>query len=389
MPDNAKHEGAKPGGPATAPKITPSAVPSSVSRAPEASGGPRATPADPGSSQGAGARGGAGFGSLLAASVLGGLIGAGLMVAYDAYRGGEEDLTPRLAQLEQRVAQRPPLEPLEQRLAQVEGAQKSAQGGIDAARALAQQAIDRPAPASTPASEANAKAIQELGTRVTGLEGGVQSANEAAKALEGRLAEGQRTLGASVQQATERATRAAQAMQRVAAAERVADAIRTGAPYPQALDILRRSGADAQRVDAVAPFAGSGAPTAAALAADFKPVAERVAIASRTPPAARDAGGGGGNDWTSGVLRLADRLVTVRPTGEAAPDEVKAALDRVEAALRGGDLRGALKAYDALPEAAKKASQDFGQRLRTRVAAEEAARTMAGDALAGLDAPAR
>jgi len=88
-------------------------------------------------------------------------------------------------------------------------------------------------------------------------------------------------------------------------------------------------------------------------------------------------------------MRLADRLVTVRPTGEAAPDAVKAALDRVETALRGGDLRGALDAYEALPEAAKTASQDFGQRLRIRVAAEEAARALAGDAFAALDTPAR
>jgi hypothetical protein len=88
-------------------------------------------------------------------------------------------------------------------------------------------------------------------------------------------------------------------------------------------------------------------------------------------------------------MRLADRLVTVRPTGEAAPDAVKAALDRVETALRAGDLRGALTAYDALPETAKTASAEFGQRLRTRVAAEEAARALAGDAFAAIDAPAR
>jgi hypothetical protein len=357
---------------------------------------------------------GLGFGSLLAASVLGGLVGAGLMAAYDTFGSNEPDLTPRIAAIEERVAQRPPLEPLEQRLTQLEGAQKSAQAGIDSARQLAergaataQQALDRPPPAATAASEANAKAIQDLTGRITALEGGVRSANEAAKALEGgvrsaneaaralegRLAEQQRTLSASIQQAAEQSTRAAQTMQRVAAAERIADAIRTGGPYPQALEVLRRTGADAGRVQAVAPFADSGAPSAAALAAEFRPVAERIASASRTPPAVRDAQGnaqeGTGGDWTGNLMRLADRLVTVRPTGEAAPDAVKAALDRVETALRGGDLRRALDAYEALPEAAKTASQDFGQRLRTRVAAEEAARALAGDAFAALDTPAR
>jgi hypothetical protein len=332
--------------------------------------------------------------------VLGGLVGAGLMAAYDTFGAGEPDLTPRIAAIEERVAQRPPLEPLEQRLTQLEGAQKAAGANIDAARQLAersaataQQALDRPPPAATAASEANAKAIQDLTGRVASLEGGVRSANEAAKALEGRIAEQQRALSAAIQGAEQQSLRAAQTMQRVAAAERIADAIRTGGPYPQALEVLRRSGADAGRVGAVAPFAASGAPTAAALAADFKPVAERIASASRTPPAARDPQGNQqgdtGTDWTGSLMRLADRLVTVRPTGEAAPDAVKAALDRVETALRAGDLRGALTAYDALPETAKTASAEFGQRLRTRVAAEEAARALAGDAFAAIDAPAR
>ena len=357
---------------------------------------------------------GLGLGSLLAASVLGGVVGAGLMAAYDMSRGGGDDLQARLAGVEQRVAERPPLAPLEQRIAGIEAALKNAQGALDGARqaaeratATAQQALDRPAPTSTPAAEANAKAIQDLTPRVAAAEGAAKAASDAAKAaadgarsasdaakaasdsvkaLEGRLAE----QGRALQQATEGASRAAAAMRRAVAAERVADALRTGAPYPQALDVLRGSGADGARVNAVAPFAAAGAPTAAALAREFRPAAERIALASRTPPAARTTGGEAPQgDWTGGLWRLADRLVTVRPAGEAAPDVVKDALDRVQGALNAGDLPGALQAYEALPEPARKASAEFGERLRTRVAADEAARALAGEAFAGLDPSAR
>jgi hypothetical protein len=48
-------------------------------------------------------------------------------------------------------------------------------------------------------------------------------------------------------------------------------------------------------------------------------------------------------------------------------------------ALERGDVAGALKDWDKLPDAAKAASAQWAQQARTRVGAEEAARAILSD----------
>lgn len=164
---------------------------------------------------------------------------------------------------------------------------------------------------------------------------------------------------------------------RIVAADRVAQSLEAGTPYASALDALRRLGGDPARLQALEPFAASGAPTAAALVAEFRPLAERM-IREGRPPAVT---------LTDRLKRMAGEVVTVRSVGEPEGTDVENLVARVEGALGRGAIAEAAAAFDALPEPARAPAEAFGRTLRERAAAEGAARQVSADALAGLAAP--
>jgi hypothetical protein len=164
---------------------------------------------------------------------------------------------------------------------------------------------------------------------------------------------------------------------RVVAADRVAGALREGAPYAPALDALRRLGADPAPLQALEPFATGGAPTAAALAGEFQPLAERMIREGRPAPVS----------LTDRLWRMAGEVVTVRPVGEGTGTDVESSVARIEAALRRGAIAEAAAAFDALPEAARAPVEAFGRKLRERAAAETAAGQVSAAALSALSAP--
>ena len=164
---------------------------------------------------------------------------------------------------------------------------------------------------------------------------------------------------------------------RVVAADRVAGALREGAPYAPALDALHRLGADPAPLQALEPFAAGGAPTAAALAGEFRPLGERMIREGRPAPAS----------LTDRLWRMADEVVTVRPVGEGTGTDVESGVARIEAALRRGAIAEAAAAFDALTEAARAPAEAFGRKLRERAAAEAAAGQISAAALSALSTP--
>jgi hypothetical protein len=164
---------------------------------------------------------------------------------------------------------------------------------------------------------------------------------------------------------------------RVVAADRVAGALREGAPYAPALDALRRLGADPAPLQALEPFAAGGAPTAAALAGEFRPLGERMIREGRPAPAS----------LTDRLWRMADEVVTVRPVGEGTGTDVESGVARIEAALRRGAIAEAAATFDALPEVARAPAEAFGRKLRERAAAEAAADQISAAALSALSTP--
>ena len=150
-----------------------------------------------------------------------------------------------------------------------------------------------------------------------------------------------------------------------------------GAPYQAELTALTRLGADSAKLDALKPFAQTGAPTLAALRAAFAKLAPAV-VAAATPA------------QTGGVMdRLLDhlrQLVRIHKVGEAVGDDPEGLTAHITAALARGDLAAADEAYGRLPEAAKQAAGDWGKLAEARQAAGVAALALRADTVGRLAA---
>lgn len=378
----------------------------------------------------------AGLGALLAASLLGGAVGGGLALAAERYWLKTAPAPAPVAQQAPPAAAPPAVDlgPIERRLAALEGREKDVAGQLQAAQSAAQQAAQRAEealkrPAVAPANGGArgpdpGTLLEPVNARLSALEEQLrtqlQSAAQKVEQLDSRLAEQDKRVEGVAPQIAEQAKRldavAAQATQqngrvaalgrdlaeqnqrlealakrfsergpegaaalRVVAADRVLDALRDGAPYPQALVALKRLEADPQRLAALEALAQSGAPTAAALAQEFRPLGERLIAEARGPA----------TSWSDRFARMAEGIVSIKPVGETGATTMPALVARIEDALARGDVPAAAAAFDALPEAARGAAEEFGRRLKARAAAEDAARTLSNQALAALDASTR
>jgi hypothetical protein len=385
-------------------------------------------------------RRGAGLGSMLAAALIGGVVGAALTLAAERFWLKRPDpYAARLAGIEQRLAAPAApaapavdLGPTERRIAALEGQLREQNQRIQSAQSAAEQAAKRADEAAArppaegapstpqPAATLDPAILEPLGARIAALETELRMRLQEVSERDAQGAEQAKQLeavGAQVRalsqgldnatsQATEQGQRVAAVTQqlpqlnqrvealqkqlsergpettaglRVVAADRVLDALRDGAPFPQALAALKRLNADAQQLAAMEPFAQSGAPTAAALAQEFRPLGERMIAEARGPA----------TSWQDRLSRMAESIVTVRPIGEPASDTVSGLVARIQNALARGAFAEAAKAWDALPEPARRTAEEFGRKLKARAAAEEAARAVSNQALAALDAAAR
>lgn len=139
----------------------------------------------------------------------------------------------------------------------------------------------------------------------------------------------------------------------------------------------------------MAAFADKGAPTARGLAAEFRPVAEKIAAARRTAQSRSVAESG---DFSQKLMSMADSIIQVRKvdapaaTGTAGvtPDPTASIQD----ALDRGDIQAAAKAFAALPEETRAQAGEFGTKLTSRAAAGAAAQGLLADAFKAIPAPA-
>jgi hypothetical protein len=380
-------------------------------------------------------RRGAGFGAFLAASLIGGVAGAALAVAAERFWLRPADpFTARIAQLEQRLGSgpSPDLGAIERRLSTLENQQReqderiqSTQSAADQTAKRVDEAVNRAAagvasPAGQPVASIDPAVLEPVNARIAALETELRTqGQEASRQTEQRsqqtkqleaLAAQVRALGqgldSTTSQSTERAQQVAAVAQqvgqlnerlealqkqfsergpettaglRVVAADRVLDALRDGAPFPQALAALKRLNVDPQRLAALEPFAHTGAPTAAALAQEFRPIGERMIAAARGPA----------TSWSDRFARMAEGIVTVRPLGDPQSNSVPDLVARIQNSLNRGAVADAAAAWDALPEPSRRLAEEFGRKLKSRAAAEDAARTLSNQALAALDASSR
>lgn len=232
-------------------------------------------------------------------------------------------------------------------------------------------------------SEVATRGVGDLGTRLAALERttteGLRGATTALEVGEARVTDLDRRAAALSSELTKLNPQAIRAGLRLVVATRLGDQLRTGAAFGPSLATLERLEAPAPTVAALKPFASTLPPTTGTLLQDFAPLKTRILDEAR-PPA--DTVG-------ERLLRMADKVVTVRAVGDGSGSDLPGLVGRIETLLSRGDAAGAATAWDALPTPARDVSSEWGARLKARVAVEGAVRQVATDALAALDGSAR
>jgi hypothetical protein len=337
--------------------------------------------------------------ALIGSGVLGGLIGAGLVYGLQVWQQptATQD-NQRLAQLEQRVGalgqgsssgQPVNLQPIEGRLQALESARgpldqrlQQIQGIAEGAASRAQESLDRPQAAPAPQNDA---ALTDLTNRLAALENQLRTeAQNAAgavtsvQALDQRVGEQDQRLATLSQQVAENSKgveNASQGSVRVVLTERLGDALRNGTPYADLLDALRKNGASAERISALEPFAQNGAPTATDLLNRYEPLEAAIL---------RDERAASG-EWSDRLLRMVDKVVTVRPVNEPGSTGVPATLARIRQNLAQGDMGGTAAAWNSLPEPAQRMSEEWGKQVTALAGAQQASRELSAESLAALN----
>jgi hypothetical protein len=136
-------------------------------------------------------------------------------------------------------------------------------------------------------------------------------------------------------------------------------AVDAGRPFAAELDAVAALGPN-PAVAGLRPYAATGIATREALRADFSKVADAILAVTQA-----------GDDSLFGRLVAGARgLVSIRPSGPIAGTDPTAIVSRMEAAVAAGDLAGALRERDGLPQAGQQASAEWAARAAARVSAE-------------------
>jgi hypothetical protein len=171
-----------------------------------------------------------------------------------------------------------------------------------------------------------------------------------------------------------------QAARSTIAAEALRAAVERGAPYQGELAAAQALGVDQSATAALAPFATSGVPSAAALAHELAGLTPALAQASATPA--------GENSFLGRLEDNAQKLVRITPVDAPAGNDPSAVIARITIDAARGDIAAALTDIAALPDPAKPFAADWVKKAEARNAAIAASRQIAADALAGLSKPA-
>ena len=212
------------------------------------------------------------------------------------------------------------------------------------------------------------KQAAPLAEAARAMEGRFKGLEERIQPLAGRIDES-RTQSEAERKRSEALAEGSADAARVSLAQSIGAAIEAGAPFAAQVDALARLGAPAERLAPLREPSQKGVPTVRELARAF--AALEPAIVTRT----ENAGASVVDRLTSSAMGL----VRVRPVGEPGGDAPANIFARMSRALERGDVAGALKDWDKLPDAAKAASAQWAQQARTRVGAEEAARAILSD----------
>jgi hypothetical protein len=179
---------------------------------------------------------------------------------------------------------------------------------------------------------------------------------------------------ATVERDEKAAERGDRAMRLALAATALNATVERGDAFAAELAAAKALGADPKLLAALEPFARSGVPAAATLARQFSEVAPALQAAVAPPP-----------EGVLGRLQLnAEKLVRIRRVDEAPGSDPAAIVARSEAKAARGDLAGAVGELAELPPNARAPAEAWVKSAQARIAAIDASRRLASDALAGL-----
>ncbi len=317
---------------------------------------------------------------IAAAGLIGAIFGAGAGFLAPGLTGGTPAVDPaRLQRVEQSVAEiarRPapspaPAVPAPSNTAEVQALTQRL-GALQAELKRRLDAQDQKI-AAIPAPQAAAPApppvdLSPIAGRLDALERGLQ-------ALDGKADAARTAAEPQIRELSERLGQTARRVETTAAAplfgavQALGQTFQRGAPFAVELAAVQALGAAPESLQPLRGLAERGAPTSQRLAAQFQPLAAEIARAAQPPSA------GGVPALLGGVVRTRSTDVAVDPSGGAAA---------VEAALRSGDIAGALAAWDKLPEPARKLTEAWAAGAREREAAAKAVRDLQEHALAAL-----
>jgi len=235
--------------------------------------------------------------------------------------------------------------------------------------------------------------VEALRGEVDGLVGrlgGLEVSNKEAKVDRGRIAEtidgAESRVGkvesriADIQAGAEAARRAqAEAVLAVALAD-LKSAVDAGRPFRAELEVVKRAmPADGPKLDAVESLADTGVPSLGRLRDEMPAVLRAMHEAEEKSTA--------GDGVLDRLWAHATQAVRVRPVGDSGGTDLGALVSRVEARMNVGDPAGALAAWQALPEGARKVSAAWGRALEARVSVDAALAAQMSAAVSKLSQP--
>ncbi len=295
---------------------------------------------------------GAGIGgAAVGVLVLGGLWTFGLL-PYRADEAGNQwiGLSAKVAGLERQVrelAARTPAAPDRKRTEEID------------ARLTTAPSQAQKADAQTAANPAERGELDALAARLTSLE-------QQLKAAEQRL--GKVAAGA------DRTVRLA------LVAMELRTAVERGIPFTAALQAAKQLAENPSALAALEASAATGVPSPAALAQNLSKLAPAMLEAASAPR--REAG------VMERLQASAERLVRIRPVEEASGDEPSTMVARAELKATRGDVAGALADLERLPEPVRAPAAGWIAAAKARLAAIDAAKALAANALDALARPA-
>lgn len=228
-------------------------------------------------------------------------------------------------------------------------------------------------------AEATAEAATDaqLRARIADLEAQLAVARAAAPATGAMNDATAQALSERLTRLEEGQGRAVRAAAAAIAAGALADAAEESGPFSAELATLERLTPDSPALARLRPLAETGAPTRAALAAEFPSVAARAAAASRSTE---------GGSFLARAVGALNSIITVRRVDDLTGAEADAVLARAERHVADGDLEGALQELKGLPASGQKAVAPWTEKARHRVEIEERIAALRTDALRELAA---